>query len=305
MLVEHDGYTAHRLHAGELEAVFVPSVGMIGASLRHRGEELLGQRAGLDAYATRGKTMGIPLLHPWANRLSADEYEVDGIRVTIPAEAPHLRREENGLPIHGLLAANPHWRVEHADDQNLEATFDYPGRDETLRALFPFAHELRVEVRIAPHTLSITTRLTPTAPQPVPVAFGWHPYFQLPGVPRNEWELELPARRHLHTDDNGIPTGETTEEPANRSRLDQTTYDDGYDDLAQPTTFALHAPGRSITATFDQGYPAAQVFAPPGQDLVAIEPMTAPTSALTTHRGLVLATRDEPYAARFTIRVDG
>ena len=33
-----------------LEATFAPGVGMVGCSLRHHGEELLGQRGGLRKY---------------------------------------------------------------------------------------------------------------------------------------------------------------------------------------------------------------------------------------------------------------
>ena len=33
----------------------------------------------------RGKTMGIPILYPWANRLSATQYDVDGTTVTLTA----------------------------------------------------------------------------------------------------------------------------------------------------------------------------------------------------------------------------
>ena len=47
-----------------------PAPGCSARSLRHRGDELLAQNAGVDAYAERGKTMGIPLLYPWANRLA-------------------------------------------------------------------------------------------------------------------------------------------------------------------------------------------------------------------------------------------
>ena len=35
-------------------------------------------------YAQRGKTMGIPLLHPWANRLSRAGYAAAGKEVTLP-----------------------------------------------------------------------------------------------------------------------------------------------------------------------------------------------------------------------------
>ena len=58
---------------GDLEARFAVGAGMVGCSLRHRGDELLGLRGGLDAYLERGKTFGLPLLYPWANRLGAWE----------------------------------------------------------------------------------------------------------------------------------------------------------------------------------------------------------------------------------------
>src|SRR3954470_21631974 len=93
------------LWAGDLEARFVPSVGMVGASLRLAGRELLGLRSGLDAYRARGATFGIPLLHPWANRLGGFAYTVDGVSVEIARDSPEIRLEEHGLPVHGLRSA--------------------------------------------------------------------------------------------------------------------------------------------------------------------------------------------------------
>ena len=60
--------------SSSLTANYVPDAGMIGTSLTDDGVELLGQRRGLDAYVTAGKTMGIPILYPWANRLSDNTY---------------------------------------------------------------------------------------------------------------------------------------------------------------------------------------------------------------------------------------
>ena len=57
--------------SSSLTATYVPIAGMVGTSLSDDGVELLGQRRGLNAYVTTGKTMGIPILYPWANRLSA------------------------------------------------------------------------------------------------------------------------------------------------------------------------------------------------------------------------------------------
>jgi hypothetical protein len=58
-----EGFSALTLRAGELSASFVPSLGMVGASLRHAGEELLDRRDGLSAYRDTGATGS-----PWAPR---------------------------------------------------------------------------------------------------------------------------------------------------------------------------------------------------------------------------------------------
>src|SRR5437763_16767175 len=104
-----EGYPALSLESGDLTATFVPQLGMIGASLTHKGEELLGQRNGLPAYEAKGSTMGIPLLYPWANRLSALNCEAAGKRIDLDPDSSYVRLDPNGLPIHGLLAANPPW----------------------------------------------------------------------------------------------------------------------------------------------------------------------------------------------------
>ena len=68
---------------GDLRAAIVPAAGMIGCSLRHRGDELLVQRGGLDAWRGTGRSFGLPLLHPWANRLRDWRYAAAGRAVSI------------------------------------------------------------------------------------------------------------------------------------------------------------------------------------------------------------------------------
>jgi len=84
-----DGLDAIALssRAGELRVGFAPGAGLVGYSLSHRGEELLGQRGGLKAYREQGSTFGIPLLHPWANRLAASTYSVGGRSVDLSSGA--------------------------------------------------------------------------------------------------------------------------------------------------------------------------------------------------------------------------
>ena len=108
-----------------LSATYVPVAGMICTSLSDDGVELLGQRRGLNAYVTNGKTMGIPILYPWANRLSASKYGINGAVVSLTMGTGGVRGDEHGVPIHGVLAAYPGWLVTAKSENTLTAVLDY------------------------------------------------------------------------------------------------------------------------------------------------------------------------------------
>jgi galactose mutarotase-like enzyme len=66
--------------------------------------------------------------------------------------------------------------------------------------------------------------------------------------------------------------------------------------------FALAGDGRRIEIAFDGGFPYAQVYAPADDDVIAIEPMTAPTNALVTGgSALPVVEPGESYVAGFSI----
>jgi galactose mutarotase-like enzyme len=290
-----------------LEAAFAPGVGMVGYSLRHEGEELLGQRGGLAKYAKTGSSMGIPLLHPWANRLDGLEYEAEGIPVRLDPDRSPVRLDPNGLPIHGLVTASRFWEVTGADADTeaamLSARLPFADHPELL-AGFPFPHELLVDVRLAGNVLSVRTTLRPSGDIAVPVAFGYHPYLRLPGGPREAWEVTLPVRAHAELDDRGIPTGAAEDVSVPPGPLGDRVYDDLYPRLDDKPVFALQGAGRRLEVCFEQGYPVAQVYAPKGQEFICFEPMTAPTDALARGgRDLPLTEPGSEFTARFSIAV--
>jgi galactose mutarotase-like enzyme len=248
--------------------------------------------------------MGIPLLHPWANRLAAFAYAACGRQVELDAASPLLLSDANGLPIHGIAGPKLSWTVVAEDAAGeaavLAAELDFRG--EALLEIFPFPHRLRQDVRLDPSGLTITTTLTPTGPAPVPVSFGYHPYLMLPGVARKDWRVELPAMRRLVLDELQIPTGDEEQYPGLAGRLDR-DYDDGFAGLPDRPRFALEGGGRRIEVEFLEGYPYAQVFAPPGQDYICFEPMTAPANALRSGNGLRIAEPGGSYRAAFRVAV--
>lgn len=301
----HEGYPAVVLRSPEaegLEATYAPSVGMVGCSLKHDGAELLAQRGGLTAYAESGSTFGIPLLHPWANRLAGFHYAAVGRAVELDRRSRLLHLDPNGLPMHGLLAASPDWQVTASSDARLSAALDFGAHAELLEA-FPYPHAIELDVGIAGTTLSVRTTIRATGAIPVPLAFGYHPYLRLPDVPRADWRIEAPVRTHLLLDDEMIPTGITEAAGDLDGPLGQRGFDDAYADLADPPTFVLEGGGRRIELRFGEGYRFAQIYSPPDQDLICFEPMAAPTNALVSGHGLRFAEPGSSFSAEFQIAV--
>jgi galactose mutarotase-like enzyme len=287
--------------SSSLAAQFVPDAGMIGTSLTDAGVELLGQRRGLDAYLEAGKTMGIPILYPWANRLGSNTYTAENATVELTPGENGVRADPNGLPIHGTLAAYPGWRVVAESGNELTAEVDF-GAEPRLLASFPYPHLLTVSVRLAERTLTVRTTVTATGDTAVPLCFGFHPYLRVPEAARSEWIIETPPLRHLSLDGRGLPTGATTPQPAKTQPLGDNTFDDAYDQVDDGAVFAVSGGGRRLEVHFEQGYPATQIFAPHGEDVVCFEPMTAPTDALS-RGGYRSARPGEPVVAVFSIRV--
>jgi aldose 1-epimerase len=292
------GVAAVTLSSGELQATFVPEMNLLGASLRLGGEEFLALPGGLGAYR-RVRTTALPLLAPWANRLSARAYRAGPIRVDL--DELDLYTDPNGLPIHGTMSAREPWEVGAVRTggrvARLRAGFEYAG--EELLAAFPFPHRLETAIEVDGRTLTVATTIRPSGRRSVPVSFGYHPYFRLPGGRRAAWRLLLPRRRHVELDERGIPTGQSTEAPAEAEPIGARTFDDLFE-LIGDRRLAIQHGTRRLTVRFGDGYPFAQVYAPPGAGFACLEPMTAPTNALVTGDYPVVRP-GESLTARFSI----
>ena len=304
-----DGFAARTLVSpqGTLEATFVTGAGMVGSSLRHEGAELLDPRGGVARYAAQGATMGLPLLHPWANRLEGFRYAAAGRAVALSTASGVLHLDGNGLPIHGLLPGRSRWEVTAAEATLSAARLQTRmvfSQDPALLAAFPFPHEVHLDVTLRDDALVVATTLSATGDVAVPVSFGFHPYLRLPGVPREQWVVDLPVRQRLVLDQRQLPTGALEAVHIGHAPLGDRTFDDAF--LAPPDggPFTLAGGGRRIAVEFVRGYTMAQVFSPPHAAFICFEPMTAPANALV--RGgpdLRLVGPGDRFTAVFAIRV--
>lgn len=275
---------------------------MLGASLRLAGVELLRRVEDLDGARRKGSTAGIPLLYPWANRLGGLQYRAAGREVSLDSSSPLLHFDDHKLPMHGVPWGQLQWKVVSSQADAMTARLDWMSRE--MVAIFPFPHHVEMAVRLRPAELEVQTTVFADSGSPVPISFGFHPYFGIPGIPRARWTLNAPAMRKLTLDAQGIPTGQETPSAPLAAQLASTSYDDLFAISGDRARFSIAGGGYSIAIEFTSGFPVAQIFAPKDKEFIAIEPMTAPTNALSSGDGLRVIAPGEQFTASFRIEIN-
>jgi len=218
--------------------------------------------------------------------------------------------------MHGVLLRWNRWSIEPEPARaSLVAELDW-SRHRDLQRVFPFDFMLRlsyrlVEVGAGGAALEVATEVISRG-TPVPLSFGWHPYLALP-APRSKCRLRSPALSAVALDD-GLPRRTTSHGSARGSLvtrapfvLDADALRRGLDELfagvsdgasisiesVDPRMSATN-PARSLRASvrrqpmarrvaieFVRGYRFVQLYSPRGADFICIEPMMAPTAALS------------------------
>ncbi|MFZ5656009.1 MAG: aldose 1-epimerase [Pseudomonadota bacterium] len=291
----------HVMRAGDLAATFLPEYGMLGTSLTHRGEELLRFPVDIDRAARDGTSIGIPINYPYANRLRTHGYAVLGRRVELDPGSDWLITDWNGTLLHGVRWARLEWEEQEAGDTVLASRLRWD-RPELL-AVFPFRHEVSMRVALDGDGLTVETTVHADQGEDVPVSFGFHPYIALPGLPRERWRLMLPRMQAMVLDELLIPIGEREDFPAYDHRLADLDFDHGFAFTTHERRMAIAGAGRRISVEFLEGFPYAQIYAPPAHDYISLEPMTAPANALVTGEDLPIVRAGGSYRAVFRIEV--
>lgn len=261
---------------------------------------------------------GIPFLAPWANRIPDGGFWSGTKRYLFNPGLSTARIDRQGIAIHGMLTTSPLWEVTAVEANSASARltsklafWKYP----ELMANWPFAHDYEVTYQLSGGVLEVVTTIKNLGARDMPVSIGYHPYFQIPDVPRAEWTAHIPARKHVETDARLVATGQLTDSNLpEKVSLHDHNFDDGFTDLvrnaAGKAIFSVSAGGKRVEVEYGKGYEVAVIFAPPGQSFICFEPMTAITNGINlAHEGkynaLQVIAAGGTWEESFRIRASG
>jgi len=304
-----------------VEVAIVPSVGNTAYELNVHGKNILYfPYNDVSEFQKTPQLSGIPFLAPWANRLDEQAFWANGKKYAFDMDLGNVK---GANPIHGLLASSPYWQVVSvaADKRSARTTsrlefWRYP----ELMAQWPFAHEYEMTYTLKDGVLEVHVTVTNLSSDPMPVAIGFHPYYQIPDVPRDAWTGHIPARQRVVADNRLIPTGEyRAMDIPEKFPLRGRTLDDGFIDLQRDAdgraVFSIESGGKKVETMFGPKYPVAIVWEPNepnGQPrpFICFEPMSGITSAVNlAHQGkypdLQMIPPGGKWSESFWIRASG
>ncbi len=318
-----EGHTVYHLvdSARKMDCGIVPDLGNLAYEFKVNGKNVFIPLDSFKGYLERRWFgSGNPFLAPFANRIDHDYYYFQGKKYLLNDSLGNLLHvPPNNYVLHGLLVFEPHWKVVKTGGSSAEGAF-ITSRLEfykfpDLMAQFPFAHVYDVTYRLKEGKLECTTQVSNVGEAPMPVHFGYHPYFR-PDGPRSEWTLGIGAKTHWIPTKALIPTGETEATDkylpgATKSfALGGTFIDDGFSGFERDAQGLGHIWVKGKTQMIDVAYGRefdyAIVYAPLDNTLFCIEPQTGPTNAFNLahegkFKGLIVLEPGKIFTASFWI----
>ncbi len=275
----------------------VPSVGNIVFEMKVKGHNVLRwPYTSIEEFKSRPALSGIPFLGPWANRLDEQAFYANGRKYAFDMELGNVR---GAVPIHGFLTTTNLWQI-------VEVKADAAAAWSTSRLEFsrqpmwmkqwPFAHTIEITHRLQEGVLEVRTTITNMSAEPMPVAIGFHPYYQLTDSPRDEWRIAVGARTRWLLAPNKVPTGET--EPIERllpnpqsAALGGYDLDDVFGDLVRDrqgrATMSVVGRSQRLDILLGPNFRSVVIWSPKDRDFICVEPMAGITDAVNlAHRGL-------------------
>lgn len=249
----------------------------------------------LDQLRDRPWWYGAPLLFPFPGRIPGGAFTFRGRTYQLD-----VNDREGNTAIHGVVGSRP-WRVElvEYDDSagaRLACSFRSAHHPDVLRQ-YPFPFALRVTYLLLDGALALHAEVTNEGAEPLPMAFGVHPYFRLPlaaAGTREHCLVHVPARSRW--DAQALASGETvglkspvTDQLDLRAprgvALAGRRFDGAFTGLERRDGWVecwLRDPAADLEAVVQASpeFGTIVVYTPPDRPAICLEPWTCPPNAV-------------------------
>ncbi|MFB9057427.1 aldose 1-epimerase [Mariniflexile ostreae] len=242
------------------------------------------------SYAT---TYASSILFPFANRIKDGAYAFNG-----RAYAFEINQKEEHNALHGLVYNKRFEIVEQKKSESgASVILQYIEEKESMG--FPYKYIIQLEYTITEKDLSLKVSVTNTDTKAFPFTLGWHPYFSSSDLYNST--VDFNSHQKVILGDRNITTGIEPISPVDMFEVKDQQLDDCYILDADTIVFKTPDYDLQIKATSKDNF--LQMYTPPKENTIAIEPTTGVSDSFNNQIGLQVLKPDERYSLTWALKI--
>lgn len=241
-------------------------------------------------------------LSPFANRIANGEYEFRAEKFKI-----FSNEKDTGHAIHGFLH-NKKFNIASRQTNSISLYYEYAGDIKGYK--YPYI--IIITYTLTKQGLECKTEIENLGKKTMPIADGWHPYFNLDTLV-DELFLKIPSQISLDRNDTFIPNSKfiTNSKFKDFEKIGDSKFNDCFvlNDNTPIKNTVLWNKQKDIKLVVWQEtgyrkYNYIQFFIPPDRQSIAIEPMTSAPDAFNNKMGLIVLDPNEKISIKYGFYIE-
>lgn len=232
------------------------------------------------------------ILFPFANRIKEGTYFFKNKEYRLACN-----EEGRNNAIHGLIYNKKfHFSGNEVSEEEVSVSFEY--HEKNPPEGFPFMYRIELTYALSKDNLRLEVQITNEDKEAFPFTLGWHPYFYTSNL--EESKLNFESKFKVITYEDMITAGFQNGIYQHNMQLGNIQLDDCFALLERKVN--LVTPEASVEIMGEYVSKFLQLYTPPNENLVAIEPMTGIPNSFNNKKGLKVLQPKEKYSTTWNVQ---
>ncbi|MGY6649580.1 aldose epimerase family protein [Wenyingzhuangia sp. IMCC45574] len=233
------------------------------------------------------------ILFPFANRIKDGKYEYNGETFQLDCNEGNLNNA-----LHGLVYDKTFELVaSHDADESVTVTLEYVSKDKV--AGFPYDYTVKVTYTLAKRGLSLDLVVVNNDTKTFPFTLGWHPYFLSSDLYNSSLAFE--SDKTIAFDERMITKDVIEGAVAMPIEIKDNQLDDCY--ALSKSAVVFNTPNYKMTIDSSAEENFFQMYTPPVDNTIALEPVTGVSNSLNNGMGVQELAAGDSYEITWTVAI--
>lgn len=239
-------------------------------------------------------TYASSILFPFANRIKDGKYNFDNKTYQFEINEP-----DNNNALHGLVFNKTFEIIDEKVTKDTASIILAYNETKKCNA-FPFTYNIQLEYTFNKENFYLKVTVKNTDEKVFPFTLGWHPYFQSSNL--FESSIKFNSSKKIVLDERCITTGITDTNTSQGIKIAGQQFDDCWILDSDEVVFKTPKYNLTFNATGDNNF--LQIYTPPKENTIAIEPTTGVSDSFNNQIGLQVLKPNNSYNITWHLKID-